>query len=236
MPHGVHWLPVAVTHFLPDLSQLVLANNTRLSYERLCVCPGLKLNWAAIAGLQETLGKNGVTSNYLPELAPYTWQLVQNLKQGRAVFTQPPMPIKCAGAPQKALYLSADYWQRQGLLKNIAVDFYHAGAVLFGVKEFVPALQNYMERYRASVKFVHNLVKVDGDRKIATFTTTDASGAAATVEVNFDFLHVCPPQCAPDFIRNSPLADRAGWVDVDKHTLGHKHFTNVWGLGDCKLQ
>ncbi len=233
IPSGVHWLQTAVTHCLPELSQLVLADNTRLSYERLCVCPGLKLNWAAIAGLQETLGKNGVTSNYLPELAPYTWQLVQQLKQGRAVFTQPPMPIKCAGAPQKALYLSADYWQRQGTLTNVAIDFYNAGAVLFGVKEFVPALQNYIERYHANLKFGHNLIKVDGDRKIATFANIDATGASLTVEVNFDLLHVCPPQCAPDFIRNSPLADRAGWVDVDKHTLRHKLYPNVWGLGDC---
>ncbi len=233
MPKGVHWIKAAVTHFLPELSQLVLANNTRLSYERLCVCPGLKLNWAAVAGLQETLGKNGVTSNYLPELAPYTWQLVQDLKQGRAVFTQPAMPIKCAGAPQKALYLSADYWQRQGLLKKISVEFCNAGAVLFGVKEFVPALLNYIERYQVALKFGHNLVKVDGERKIATFATTDNNGNPVTTDINFDLLHVCPPQCAPDFIRNSPLADRAGWVDVDKHTLLHKHFPNVWGLGDC---
>jgi sulfide:quinone oxidoreductase len=45
-------------------------------------------------------------------------------------------------------------------------------------------------------------------------------------------LHVCPPQTAPDFIRVSPLADAAGWVDVDQATLRHKTYENVWSLGD----
>jgi len=233
IPQGVTWIQSAVTHFLPEHSQVVLANGTRISYERLCVCPGLKLNWAAIPGLVDTLGNNGVTSNYRHDLAPYTWQLVQQLRSGRAVFTQPPMPIKCAGAPQKALYLSANHWERNGTLKDISVEFYNTGAVLFGVKDYVPALQRYIERYRAKLHFGHTLVKVDGPRHLATFACTDKDGKATTVEVTFDLLHVVPPQCAPDFIRNSPLADRAGWVDVDKHTLRHKLFANVWGLGDC---
>jgi sulfide:quinone oxidoreductase len=230
IPAGVQWLQTAVTHFLPEHSQVALADGTRLGYDRLFVCPGLKLNWAAIPGLADTLGKNGVTSNYLPSLAPYTWQLVQGLKRGRAVFTQPPMPIKCAGAPQKALYLSASHWERSGTLPDINIEFYNAGAVLFGVKDFVP---RYIDRYRAKLHFGHTLVKVDGPAHTATFATTDKDGKATTVDVTFDLLHVVPPQTAPDFVRNSPLADRAGWVDVDKHTLRHRLYANVWGLGDC---
>jgi len=233
IPRGVTWLQTAVTHFLPQRNEVVLSNGTRIGYDRLCVCPGLKLNWAAIPGLIDTLGKNGVTSNYRHDLAPYTWQLVQQLRKGRALFTQPPMPIKCAGAPQKALYLSADHWLRSGVLQDIQVGFYNAGGALFGIKDYVPALQKYIERYHASLHFGHTLVKVDGPGKVATFATTDKDGKAATVDVAFDLLHVVPPQCAPDVIRNSPLADRAGWVDVDKFTLRHNQYSNVWGLGDC---
>lgn len=232
IPGGVQWIKAAVTNFLPEQAQVVLDNGTRLAYEQLVVCAGLKLNWDAVPGLRETLGKNGVTSNYVPELAPYTWQLVRNLRRGLAVFTQPPMPIKCAGAPQKAMYLSADHWLRQGLLGHVNVHFYNAGAVLFGVKDFVPALQSYVERYKAQLHMGHNLVKVDGPRRIATFAHTQADGTQQLNEVTFDLLHVCPPQCAPDFIRNSPLADRAGWVEVDPATLRHKRYPNVWGLGD----
>ncbi len=232
IPAGVQWIKASVTNFLPEQAQVVLSDGTRLGYDRLCVCAGLKLNWGAVSGLQETLGKNGVTSNYSPELAPYTWELVQGLKHGKAVFTQPPMPIKCAGAPQKVLYLSADHWFDKGLLAKINVHFYNAGAVLFGVKDYVPALQSYIDKYKVHVHFSNNLVKVDGPGKVATFASAGADGQPQLTEVPFDMLHVCPPQCAPDFIRNSPLADRAGWVDVDQATLRHKKYANVWGLGD----
>jgi len=233
MPRQVQWLKAGVATFDPDNNALTLDDGSVVTYERLIVCPGLKLDWDGVEGLRETLGKNGVTSNYLPEYAPYTWELVQSLKSGKAVFTQPPMPIKCAGAPQKALYLSADHWFTTNVLKNIDIAFFNAGGVLFGVADYVPALQKYIDKYHVKLQLGHNLVKVDGASKTAWFTKTDKDGNKETVETSFDMLHVCPPQKAPDFIRSSPLADQAGWVDVDPNTLKHKKYANIWGLGDA---
>ncbi|HDV0650003.1 TPA: TIGR01244 family phosphatase [Acinetobacter baumannii] len=141
IPSKVKWMKAAVAGFDPEHNQVILEGCQPIQYKALVVCPGLKLNWHGIEGLVETLGKNGVTSNYRYDLAPYTWELVQQLNSGKAIFTQPPMPIKCAGAPQKAMYLSADYWLKQGKLKNISIHFYNTGGVLFGVKEYVPALK-----------------------------------------------------------------------------------------------
>jgi sulfide:quinone oxidoreductase len=232
IPAGVHWIKSAVAAFEPHDNAVILDGCRVLKYKRLVVCPGLKLDWHKVDGLVDTLGKNGVTSNYRYDLAPYTWELVQGLKSGRAIFTQPPMPIKCAGAPQKALYLSADHWYRNGNLKDISVEFYNAGGVLFGVKEYVPALMRYIERYDAKLNFFNNLVSIDGPGKKAVFEVAAPDTEKRTVEVDFDMIHVCPPQTAPDFIRVSPLADAAGWIDVDQATLRHKTFDNVWSLGD----
>jgi len=232
IPHGVHWVKSAVAAFEPKDNAVVLDGCRVIKYDRLVVCPGLKLDWHAVDGLVDTLGKNGVTSNYRYDLAPYTWELVQGLKRGRAVFTQPPMPIKCAGAPQKALYLSGDYWHRNGTLKDIQIEFRNAGGVLFGVKEYVPALEEYIARYNAELNFFNNLVAVDGPAKKAWFDVAKPDTDVERVEVEFDMMHVCPPQTAPDFIRVSPLADAAGWVDVDQATLRHKEFDNIWSLGD----
>ena len=232
LPKEVHWIKAAVAAFEPERNVVLLEGCRAIQYERLIVCPGLKLDWHRVEGLVDTLGKNGVTSNYRFDLAPYTWQLVKNLKAGTALFTQPPMPIKCAGAPQKAMYLSADHWFRSGVLDHIDIAFYNAGGVLFGVKDYVPALMDYVEKYEADLKFNHNLVAVDGPAKQAWFDQTDADGKVTRVERRFDMIHVCPPQCAPDFIRVSPLADQAGWVDVDQNTLRHKSYDNVWSLGD----
>ena len=233
MPERVSWIKAAVAEFNPAENYVLLDSQAKVAYQHLVACPGLKLNWQGVDGLTEALGKNGVTSNYSPETAPYTWDLVQTLKSGKAIFTQPPMPIKCAGAPQKALYLSADYWLKQGLLgKGINIEFCNAGAVLFGVKEYVPALQSYMDKYQTTLSYGHNLTKVDGENKKAWFVVTNEAGESDVVEREFDMLHVCPPQQAPDFIRSSALADEAGWVDVDQHTLQHKKYSNIWSLGD----
>jgi len=232
IPRGVHWIKSAVAAFEPGDNAVILDGCRVVKYDRLVVCPGLKLDWAAVEGLEETLGRNGVTSNYRYDLAPYTWELVKGLTSGRALFTQPPMPIKCAGAPQKALYLSADHWYRTGRLDDIEVRFCNAGGVLFGVKDYVPALQAYMDRYGAHLDFFHNLVAVDGPARTATFEVKKPDTPPERVTMEFDMLHVCPPQVAPDFIRVSPLADAAGWVDVDEATLRHKAHDNIWSLGD----
>ncbi len=232
IPKGVHWLKSAVVAFDPDSDTIILEGCRVIKYSRMIVCPGLKLDWHKVEGLSDTLGRNGVTSNYRYDLAPYTWSLVQSLKSGKAIFTQPPMPIKCAGAPQKALYLSADHWYRNGRINDVDIDFNNAGGVLFGVKEYVPALQSYIERYQASLNFFHNLVAVDGAAKKAWFDVSVPDEPVRRIETEFDMMHVCPPQCAPDFIKVSPLADAGGWIDVEQTTLRHKTFENIWALGD----
>lgn len=232
IPRGVTWIKSAVAAFEPKDDAVILDGCRVVKYKRLIVAPGLKLAWDRVEGLEATLGKNGVTSNYLYDLAPYTWNLVKNMKEGRAIFTQPPMPIKCAGAPQKAMYLSGDHWTRAGVLKDISIDFMNAGGVLFGVKDYVPALEGYVQKYGANLNFFHNLKAIDGEAKKAWFTVAKPDTTPTEVEVEFDMIHVVPPQIAPDFIRVSPLADAAGWVDVDQATLRHKTYDNIWSLGD----
>ena len=233
MPKTVKWIKASVSTFDPGNNSVTLADGRRVGYEMLVTAPGLQLDFEKIEGLSETLGQNGVTSNYRYDLAPYTWKLVQGLKSGTAIFTQPPMPIKCAGAPQKAMYLSGDHWHRTGVLHKINIKFCNTGGAIFGVKAFVPALMKYVKRYNAELNFGETLVKVDGPNKTAWFEKTDADGNKSQVERKFDMLHVCPPQSAPDFIKSSPLANDAGWVDVDQHTLQHNKYPNIYGLGDA---
>jgi sulfide:quinone oxidoreductase len=233
IPAKARWIKAAVSSFDPVHSRVVLNDGQIIGYEQLVVCPGLKLDWDAIDGLNQSLGSHGVTSNYRHDLAPYTWELTQRLKQGTALFTQPPMPIKCAGAPQKAMYLACDHWRRSARLSQVCTEFHNAAGVLFGVADYVPALMEYVRKYAIDLRFGSRLVAVDGPRQQATFARTLADGSSETTIRAFDMLHVVPPQVAPDFIRQSPLADAAGWIDVDPGTLRHRQFSNVHGLGDA---
>ena len=227
MPKGVAWLRTAAAAFRPEANTVLLEDGRELRYGLLIVATGNRLDFEAIEGLTDTLGRNGVTSNYRFDLAPYTWELVQSLKRGLALFTQPLMPIKCAGAPQKAMYLSCSEWERDGRLDSIEVEFHNAGQVLFGVPAYVPALEETIARYGIGLHLGSNLVAVDGPSRKAVF-----KNAAGETVREFDMLHVTPPQKAPRIVADSRLADPAGYVEVDQETLQHKRFANVIAVGD----
>jgi sulfide:quinone oxidoreductase len=235
IPKGVTWLRTAVTAFDPDGRQIQLADGRRVGYRMLVVCPGLQLDWDKVEGLKEALGRNGVCSNYSSDYAEYTWECLQTFRGGAALFTQPPMPIKCAGAPQKIMYLAADRWRiRRGRMQRpVEIEFCLAGDVLFGVPFFVPELQRAIDRYGIGLRYKHTLKAVDGPAKTAVFSVTDADGGTHEVTKRFDMMHVTPPQSAPDFIKKSALASAAGWVEVDPSTLRHTRFGDVFALGDA---
>lgn len=229
IPRNVTWIRDRVRSFQPDAMTVTLDNGSVIEYRRLVVCPGIQLNWDAIKGLKETLGRNGVASNYYRDGAAYMWDCVRNFSGGKAIFTQPVMPIKCAGAPQKAVYLSCDHWRREGVLHRIKPQFCTAGAKLFGVDYYVPSLQKMIDYYGVEVAYKENLIAIDGQKKEATFQIV---GTEQTVVRPFDMIHVVPPQSAPDFVRNSPLVNEAGWLDVDPTTMQHKKYETIFGLGD----
>ena len=233
IPQGVHWIKAKVTGFNPEANEVLIEPGNPVQYKQLAVATGLKSNWDAIPGLVETLGKNGVTSNYSYDFSPYTWELVKGLKSGKVIFTQPPMPIKCPGAPQKAMYLSCYEWQKQGNLDKIDVELNNAGGALFGVADFVPPLMEYVKKYNAKLNFNTNLVAVDGPNKKAIFSIKDADGNVTQVEKSFDMLHVVPPQGAQDCLKSSPIANAEGFVAVDQFTLQHTKYPNIFALGDC---
>lgn len=233
MPADATWIKGAVATFQPDAKTVTLEDGSVVGYTKLIVAPGLKLDWDGIEGLTATLGENGVTSNYRYDLAPYTWRLASQMRAGKALFTQPPMPIKCAGAPQKAMYLSCDTWRSKGVLNAIDVEFLNAGPSLFGVADYVPPLMEYVKAYGIALSFGHNLIKVDGPAKTAWFKRAGKDGASDVIERKFDMLHVVPPQKAPDFIRSSPLAAESGWVEVDPASLRHVRYPDIYSLGDA---
>lgn len=229
----VTWIKDYAESFQPDDNSVSLRSGDTLSYDYLVVCPGLQLDWDKIDGLKETLNKNNVCSNYSPDTVEYTWECIQNIKEGTALFTQPPIPIKCAGAPQKIMYLAADRFRKRGTLDKFNIEFLTAAPGLFGVPFFAKALSKVVADYGILTNFNHNLVAIDGPAKTATFEVTDSEGNKQRITKAFDMIHVTPPQSAPDFIKKSPLANAAGWIDVNPKSLQHNKYRNIFGLGDA---
>lgn len=233
IPKGVSWIKAAATTFMPADNLVRLSDGRSVRYSWLIMCPGLKLDWGKIEGLSETLGRNGVCSNYQTDMAEYTWRLIKDFRGGTALFTQPAMPIKCAGAPQKIMYLMADHLRRRGRLSASSLEFCLAGEALFGVPFFVPPLQKAVDGYGIKVNYRHNLKAIDGPAKTAIFSVDDSEGRTSEVSKRFDMIHVVPPQTGLDAVRSSPLGNAAGWIEVDPATLRHVRYPNVFALGDA---
>ncbi len=230
IPPGATWLRDAVATFEPDKNQVTTKAGKTLTYDQLVVAAGIQLDWDAITGLRATLGKNGVCSNYSYDTVDSTWDNIRSFKGGTALFTFPATPIKCAGAPQKIMYLAEHAFRRQGVRDKTRVVYGSATPAIFGVPKYRAALEKIVASRKIETMFQHDLVEVRGEAKEAVFVDK-ASGSRATVK--YDMLHVTPPQSAPDFIKQSSLAGPGGWVEVDKHTTQHVRFPNVFSAGDC---
>jgi sulfide:quinone oxidoreductase len=233
IPPGVIWIRGAVKSFEPEKNSVRLHNGDAFTYEYLVVCTGVKLDWDKVIGLAETLGTNGVCSNYSPTSVNYTWECVQKLKPGdKIICTQPPLPFKCPGAPQKIAYLIADRLRRRGILKQCSIGFFTHAPAIFGVPYFARALVKVAARYGINVNYQQQLVAVNGNAKTATFEFVGDNRKSEKESVPFDLLHVTPPQSPHEEIKKSPLANAAGWVEVNQNTLQHVRFANVYSLGD----
>lgn len=231
IPAGTTWIQQMVSGFKPEENKVILADGTDVSYDYLIAAPGIQLNWGEIKGLKENLGKNGVCSNYSFATAPYTWECIQKTKEGKAIFTNPHTPIKCGGAPQKIMYLAADYFKKHGI--DSQVEFWSGGTRIFGVEKYENTLKKVIARYGIQTQFFVKLDEIDGPNKKAKFVGIGESNKDQEYWVEYDMIHVTPPQSAPDFIKTSPLANAAGWLDVEKHTLQHNKFKNIFGCGDA---
>jgi sulfide:quinone oxidoreductase len=229
IPIGVEWLQQAVASFQPESNQITLIDNTVLDYDILVVAPGIQLNWEKIKGVKEALEYDNVCSNYLPHGSTKTWQVLQKVQDGNAVFTQPPLPIKCAGAPQKAAYLADAFFRRAGRRGQVNVMLALHNPRIFGVEKYRLELEKIVASKGIDARYEHNLVEIRPAENVAIFERANGERE----EIKYSMLHLVPPQSAPDFVKHSPLADAQGWVDVDKHTLQHKRFPNVFSLGDA---
>ena len=232
IPDRVTWIQDYCQEFIPDRHTIVTKQGQEFTYDYLIVAAGIQIDWHLVKGLPEALGKDGVCSNYAYEQAPKTWSTIKNFQGGTAIFTYPNTPIKCAGAPQKIMYLADETFRNSGVRDKTKIIYCTAGGGIFGVPAYAKPLMEIVKRKDIDLKVKHNLREINSDKKEAIFEVTTDSGTE-TVAIAYDMIHVTPPMSAPDFIKNSPLANAAGWVDVDKFTLQHNTYANVFALGDA---
>ncbi|KAF9166749.1 hypothetical protein DFQ26_006962 [Actinomortierella ambigua] len=233
MPRKAQWIKEAVATFAPEENKVTLGNGETISYDYLVVAAGIQVNWDKIKNLPQALGKNGVTSNYSAQSVEKTDEFIKEFKGGNALFTMPPVPIKCAGAPQKIMYIAEELWRDANVRSKANIQYYTAGGAIFPVAKYANELLKICKKRDLGLNYFTNLTEIKPDSKEAVFDILAGEAKGTQVTVPYDFLHVVPPMSAPDFIKASPLSNADGWVDVNKETMRHTKFNNVYALGDC---
>lgn len=226
-----------VATIAPEDNSVTLADGDKLNYEQLVVAPGLSINYDGIQGLHDALHdpSSQVSTIYNYDTCDKAFLTVERLTKGTAIFTQPAGVIKCAGAPQKVMWLALDYWKRAGLYSAtnpsssaINITFATGLPAMFAVPKYAAKLEELRKERGVEGLFQHDLVSIDGD--VATFARPNGD---AKVTRKFDLLHVVPKMGAPKFIKDSGIGNEAGYVDVDDHSLRHKKYPNIWSAGDA---
>jgi sulfide:quinone oxidoreductase len=233
MPKDATWIKNAASALDPDNNTVTCTDGATYAYDVLVVCPGIQLDWKRTEGLEDTLGRNGVSSNYRFDLAPLTWDFIRNARSGSAVFMMPSGPIKCGGAPQKIAYLACDHWRKEGVLKDIDVHLVVPTPRIFGIPAIADNLDKVVADYGIHLHTNSEVTSVDAEGHKVAVTSVAEGGTDTTLP--YDVLHVAPRQSAPDWIKSSPLStgDANGYVDIDKHTMQHVRYPTVFSLGDA---
>ena len=237
VPHGVEWIEERVAEIDPEGNKVVTASGRSVPYDFLVVATGLQLDYAAIEGMDESLiGQNGLGSIYhSPAAAEATWRQMSEFadKGGVGVFLRPGTEMKCAGAPLKYTFVTEDYLTRRGNRGKAEIIYNANNKALFSVPIVSEKVRMLFQQRDIKVNYDRVLQSIDPGRRIATFRTPEG-----TTELGYDFINVIPPMKAPDVVRNSPLPwqqgawGKEGWMEVDKHTLRHVRYPNVFGVGD----
>lgn len=237
-PSGVTWKKAMVSGFDPESNTVTTSTGEKINYDFLIVATGVHLDYSLIEGMEvSAIGQNGLMSVYpSPQAAVATWNVMEGFtkKGGQALMTLPSTPLKCAGAPLKMTFMLRDRLAQAGTLSQSSIQFQSALSNVFGVKVVNDNVLKRWSELGIKVNYEQTLKSIDLGARKASFA--QPSGEVLTVP--YDVIHVVPPMRAPDSVKNSPLAWQSGpmaaggWLEVDKSTLQHQRYKNVFGIGD----
>ncbi|CAH0723150.1 unnamed protein product, partial [Brenthis ino] len=234
LPSSAKWLQDSAESIDPKNNVVKTTSGDVINYEYLIVAVGLVNDYGKVPGLKEALKdkSSGVSTIYSHEYCEKTWSDIKNFKGGDAVFTYPDTPIKCPGAPQKIAYMADSYFTKSNVRSKSNITYNTCLPVIFGVKKYADALMKVIARKNIHVNYKTVLKEIKFDKKEAVFFNTEDKTKLTTLP--YDLLHVTPPMKTPDFLQNSKdMTDECGFLTVDKYTLQHTKYSNIYGLGDC---
>ncbi len=251
LPDNVTWLQEELTGIDPDKDSIT-TDKRKIQYDYLIVALDAEYDYSRINGLSpDRIGHNGIASVYLNDTSKGTerggeithrWfeEIYQSASNGPVsiLLTEPDTPVKEMGTGLNILFLGNDILRGNGparrpdVIANTQCLFIRPDRMLFDAGNYDSILHELIDDAgNTGTRFDQVLTAIDETKKTAVFRSGNG-----TIEIPYDFIHVTPPMKAPEVLRSSALAVRdgeyEGWMEVDRRTLLHPRFSNVFGIGN----
>ena len=199
---------------------IVRANGNDLTYDYLVVTLGADLAPEVMPGYVET------AYNFFDlEGSTELWSALQRFEEGRVAVLVSAMPFKCPAAPYEAAMLIEDVLRRRGIRDRCQVRIFtpEPQPMLVAGPDMGVSVVGMLATKNIGFHPNLSLDHIDAVRQTLVFKNGR--------QESFDLLAAVPPHRPPTVVKESSLANEAGWVTVDKHTL-QTHFENVYAIGD----
>jgi sulfide:quinone oxidoreductase len=216
--HDVSLVVDRATRVVPATHAVYLESGRLIRYDQLLLATGSRTMMGEIPGAE------GAHDFYTMEGAQRLFQALQKFQRGTIVIGVAGIPYKCPPAPVEFAFLLDDYLRARGIRDRTEVKLLSPLNRAFTIEATSKLVQPILAERGIELTGFFNVESVDPVAK----TVTSLEGET----VGYDLLILVPPHRGQQVIETSNLGDERGWVPVDKHTLKHAKFADIWAIGD----
>ncbi len=199
--------------------KVVLASGKTLRYDELVLATGSRVVPDEIPG-------GGTAHNfYTLEGAIGLQRALEKFDGGTIVIGVAGIPYKCPPAPVEFAFLLDDYLRARHIRQKAEIKLLSPLNRAFTIETTSKLVQPILAERGIELTGFFNVETVDPIAR----TVTSLEGET----VGYDLLVLVPPHRGAKLIEDSKLGDARGWIPVDKNTLKHCNFSDIWAIGDA---
>lgn len=224
-PKGLKVIYTDIEKIDANANIIYLAGNKILEYDYLVIATGAQIKPEETTGLKDILYYKNIFDFYTLEGALALYEYLKTWKGGKLVMAITELPFKCPVAPIEFVCLAEAFFSKKGMRDKVDITFVTPLSGAFTKPVCSDVLTEVLENKGINIITDFYIEHIDNDNKL--LVSYDAK------EVPFDLLVIVPLNKGDDMIGRSSLGDDLNFVPVNKHTLQHETYPNVFAIGDA---
>jgi sulfide:quinone oxidoreductase len=212
----------------PQTQMVFTKEGKEFPYDYLLIASGAKYAYDRVPGYEEA-----AYHYHSPEaalklreaLAEFTEKAKHSEKPLDIVTGVSDLPYKCPVATLEFAFMTHHYFKKKKLLDKVRIHYLSPLASAFSIERVSNKVEKRFEKQGIELHTFFNVETIDPEKKIVESLEGD--------EISYDLLVLVPPHMGQDYVLESGLGDDDGWVPVDRYTLEHKDYDNIYAFGDA---